>query len=85
MEISLLKYSFNFFLLSAQLRQFADHASKSIFPNAFKVISLQTEYEREEGVVGLSEGLTGLVEKMGSISPYFEGDNAGMKILQNFK
>lgn len=61
----------------AQLRQYADHASKSIFPNAFKVIAMQTESEREEGVQALADGLTGIVAKMGSTSPFFEGETPG--------
>ena len=54
-----------------------DHASKSIFPNAFKVIAMQTESEREEGVQALAEGLSGIVAKMGSTSPFFEGETPG--------
>ena len=54
-----------------------DHASKSIFPNAFKVIAMQTESEREEGVQALADGLAGIVAKMGSTSPFFEGERPG--------
>ena len=58
----------------AQFRQYAVHASNSIFPNAFKVMALQTEEERDLGIEGLSNGLSDLVSKMGSKSAYFHDD-----------
>ena len=69
----------------AQYRQFADHASKSIFPNAFKVIAMQSEEERDLGVQGLANGLSDLVSKMGSSSPYFNDDIGYMDTVINIK
>ena len=66
--------------VSAQLRQYADHASKAVTPNAFKIMAMQTESARDEGVAGLSECLTGLVQKMGSASPFFEGVEPGNRV-----
>ena len=38
---------------------------------------MQTESEREEGVHALADGLAGIVAKMGSTSPFFEGETPG--------